>query len=133
MKIKMFLIADYASVDSASGKMNVLGVFDKISAAEFPTRHHRLAVVAKIAADPLENTNEETLKIVLVDADGTEYLQWSSNFSIKRDEKGERPDANFILELNNLEFPKPGFYEFRLDVDDANLGVAPLELIQQRN
>lgn len=131
MKIQMFVIADYASVDLATGKLNILGAFTRITAKQFPVIHNRLAVAIKLAADsPLETTRPRNFRLVLTDADGQELVQVSGAVGIPRDENGNRQDANVILELNALEFPHPGVYEFSVYIDDEKLDDASIELLQ---
>ena len=49
MNLDLALTADAATVDS-SGKLNVLGIFDHISASEFPARHDRMCLVLRFSA-----------------------------------------------------------------------------------
>ena len=50
MKIPMALLADEANV-SQEGKLNVLGVFDRIAAAGFPTVHPKMVFVFRVQAE----------------------------------------------------------------------------------
>ncbi len=131
MKIQMLIAADYASVDVASGKLNILGAFTRISAKQFPVVHHRMAVVVKLAADdPTETTDPRKFDLILADADGTELLQLSNWVSIPRDPLGNRLDANVILELNRLEFAHPGTYEFSVVIDGEKIGDTAIYVVQ---
>ena len=49
MDIDLALLADAATIDG-SGKLNILGVFDRISASAFPAQHGRMAMVLRFAA-----------------------------------------------------------------------------------
>jgi hypothetical protein len=49
MDLDFGLMADAATVDG-SGKLNVLGVFDRIQAREFPARHGRISLVLRFSA-----------------------------------------------------------------------------------
>lgn len=130
MKLTIALAADYASVEQATGKLNVLGVFTRINAPRFPATHPRLALVAQIRPELGDHTNQRNLKVLLVDSDGVELLQIAGSFRLPHADSGPRPDFNIVLELNNLIFPHPGEYEFQISTDDENLGDIPLELVK---
>ncbi len=131
MKIQMLIVADYASVDTATGKLNVIGAFGRIFFNQFPGKHQRMTVVVKLVADsPTETTEPRKFELVLADEDGLELFQASHSVSIPRDQFGNRSDANVLLELNNLEFPHPGTYEFSVRIDGEEIGNTPIELIQ---
>jgi hypothetical protein len=130
MKIQMLITADYASVDLASGKINILGAFARISTRQFPAIHPRLALVVKLAPDgPLETTEPRNVTIRLTDADGAELFITSGIVTLGRDENGNRQDVNIILELNQIVFPHPGVYEFSVSVDELEIGNTAIELV----
>lgn len=131
MKIQMLVVADYGSIDGATGKLNLIGVFNRIYSHQFPARHQRLAVVAKLVADsPFETTEPRNFELVLRDADATDLFQASGMISIARDPLGNQLDANIILEINMLEFPHPGTYEFSVRIEGDTIGETTIELIQ---
>ena len=49
MEIDLALLADAATVDG-SGKLNILGVFDRLTAAHFPAQHGRISLVLRFQA-----------------------------------------------------------------------------------
>ncbi|MCK6581189.1 MAG: hypothetical protein L6Q98_24120 [Anaerolineae bacterium] len=127
----MFVVADYASIEPATGKLNVLGVFTSITAASFPAVHRRMAVIARITADnPTETTDPRKFELLLTDADGTDHLKFSGMIALPRDAQGNRLDQNVLVELNNVEFPHSGVYEFAIYVDGHRIGDTPIELKQ---
>jgi hypothetical protein len=131
VKIQMLITADYASVDIATGKLNILGAFSRINAKTFPVVHPRMALALKLVADNYnEPTTMRSLEIILSDADGNELMQVSGGVQIPRDERGNRRDANVILELNALEFPHPGIYEFAVYIDAQKIDDTTIELVQ---
>lgn len=132
MKIRMLVTADYATLDSGNGKVHILGIFTRISTKAFPYRHPRMVVVVRLAPDDLtETTAQRNFDLVLSDADGTELLQASHLVQIPRDPQGNRVDANVLLELNLLEFPHPGLYEFAVYIDGEKLDDTSIELVQR--
>jgi hypothetical protein len=53
MDIDLALLADAATID-ASGKLNILGVFERIIAPQFPVQHGRLALVVRFIGGPTD-------------------------------------------------------------------------------
>jgi hypothetical protein len=131
MKIQMLIVADAANLDVATGKINILGAFTRIFAKQFPAVHPRMAIVVKLAADtPIETTDVRDFEGILTDADGHEVALVSGPVSIPRGEKGTRPDASIILELNGVGFTHAGFYKFTVYVDGDEIGDTSIELVQ---
>ena len=130
MKIQLIITADYASIDQATQKLNILGAFTRIHARTFPIRHQRMVLAVKIAAELGDSTETRLFKVVLVDSDGMELLQVSGPLKIGHESDGTRPDFIAVLELNDLEFPHPGHYEFKVYVDDQELGNTSIGLAE---
>lgn len=130
MRMTMLLTADYASIDHSTGKLNILGAFTRIHARQFPCTHNRMAVVVKLEPEWDDYSGQRELSVVLNDEDGTELMRFSGAFAFPHSEQGVRPEFNAVLEMNNLQFPQPGSYEFVVYVDDQLQGKASVELIQ---
>lgn len=124
----MLLAADYASIDHYSGKLNVLGAFDRIYAQDFPTRHHAMHLVIKLGAELGEFGDTRKLIVKLMDEDANELLVIPMDFQVPNPSSGARPEVNAIVELRDVEFPKPGRYEFRIFVDKDLKGDLRLDL-----
>src|SRR3954469_10422326 len=73
MEIDLALLADAATIDG-SGKLNILGVFDRISASAFPAQHGRMAMVLRFAAG-LPEAGPHAVGIRLSGPDGQEVLR----------------------------------------------------------
>jgi hypothetical protein len=130
MKSQVLLTADYASVDQATGKLNILGAFNRIFAKQFPAVHPRMALVAKlVASDFAETTEPRPIEVTLTDADGTELFQVTGMVQLPIDKKGFRQDANIIVEINAIEFPRPGTYEFIVKCEHEVIGETTIELV----
>lgn len=117
MKLVIRLLADYANI-TPEGKLNVMGVFTDVNAVGYPARHPRMFVVLKFAPELGELDQTKTLKVKMEDADGKTIHSISLPLEIKRNAQGQRGDASFIIELNDIVFPKPGTYEFVVYLDD---------------
>jgi len=131
MKIQILLTADYATFDHATGKIHILGAFNRIFAKKFPVIHPRMVVVVRfVASEQTETTDSRNILILLSDEDGNNLFQISSIVQLPIDDKGYRRDANIVLELNEFEFPQVGAYEFIIMEDDNRLGETTIEVLQ---
>ena len=131
MEIDLALMADAATVD-ASGKLNILGVFDRITARNFPAPHERISLVLRFTAG-LDEAGEHRLAISLKTPDGSDLIPTIEGVL----QLGPGPghvggEIRFphILNLNGIVFPAPGQYSFDIRVDDEYLTSIPLYLSQ---
>ena len=53
MEIDLAFLADAATID-ASGKLSVLGIFDRIGVSQFPAQHGRITLVLRFTAGTSE-------------------------------------------------------------------------------
>lgn len=129
MEAVIFLAADFANHE-ASGKLNVLGVFNRIYARDFPAIHRRLYLVIRMLSGLGEMDTKHDLKIVFYDEDGKELGAQQGEFEIPRPKSGKQAAADIVLEVSDLYLPQPGNYEFRLVVDREVKGIIPIEVVQ---
>jgi hypothetical protein len=127
MKLQMLIAADYASVDTRSHKLNILGAFTRISAKQFPAIHQRLALALMLIAELGDTSDSKELTVDLVDADGNELIRLVGEFSIPS-QAGKRPPLALVMEINNLRFPHAGEYTFNVYVDDVLLDETDITL-----
>ncbi len=129
MEARILLSADFANIDS-SGKLNIIGAFNRIYAHEFPAIHPLMHLVIRLTAELGELDRQRTLTILIWDEDGKQVGELPSiPFSVKSPKGGKRGDHNAILQLQGMTFEKPGTYEFKVLVDGDLKGIIPIELI----
>ncbi len=116
MRLVLLLAADYANI-TGDGKLNVMGIFSAINAADFPARHSSMHVIVKLAAELGEYGQTRQLTLKLLDADAKEIMSISGMIAVPMPQIGARPEVNAILELKDLVFPHPGPYQFVVLVD----------------
>jgi len=127
MDLKVLLAADYANIER-QGKINVMGVFDRISAADFPARHPEMVLVMKLSAGPAEYGGTRKLVVKLLDEDATqELVDWSRDIDVPPGSGGP-VEINQFLKLRDLVFPVEGVYTFYVLVDDDEKGTLPITL-----
>lgn len=126
MDIDLALLADAANMDS-NGKLNVLGVFDRIGTATFPARHPRMVLILRFAA-PISAAGRHKVTITMRGPDGSQMVRVDGEIQIKP--KG--PVAGgvirvpHILNLDGLVFQHPGPHAFDIDVDGEHHLSLPL-------
>ena len=129
----MLVTADFASVEPATGKLNILGEFRSISSVNFPARHRRMAVVVKLGGELTDNQDQYILRVALADEDGNELICVEGSFKLPHAPAGIRPEYNIILELQDIVFPKPGAYRIYITVGDGVVkGSKDLVLAQRQ-
>ncbi|MCC6603850.1 MAG: hypothetical protein IT327_11605 [Anaerolineae bacterium] len=125
------LLADFANLTDNS-KINVMGVFRQINAGQFPCRHLSMYLVINLQTMPLDELHGEMVLVArLIDADGTVLHQLEMPFTFPEWSGNLRPEANFIFQINNLQFSYPGEYVWDVFVNDENVGRYEFNLNQQ--
>jgi hypothetical protein len=128
MEIDLALLADAATVDAA-GKLNILGIFDRISSTVFPAPHPHLSLVLRIGGS-MKEAGDHTVEIVLRDPDGEEMLRMNGGINIPMGPTGSGGMYRVpqIINMDRLLFPKPGRYSFDVAVDGEHHVSIPLFL-----
>lgn len=128
MKIPMALVADEANV-SQEGKLNVLGVFDRIVAPAFPVVHPKLVFVFRVQAGFPDMGSPAPVRVRLLDQDANVLFEASGDLAPPPVQPGEFATANQIFSLVGVQFPQPGIYKFVVTVGEEQQET-PLSLVQ---
>lgn len=115
MEVTLAVCCDAANV-SREGKLNLLGIFNSIHAAEFPCTHPHLALVMRVEAR-IGEEGVYPLEIQLVDEDGQRLFHINGQLSLQGAEPGRPMTAQTIMDINNLQLPRPGTYAFEVFFD----------------
>lgn len=126
MDIDLALLADAATVD-ASGKLNILGVFDRLGAQTFPARHPRLSLILRFTAS-LQETGTHHVDIHLKDPGGEEVVHMDGDMQLGPGPGGAREVIRVphVLNIDGLVFPRAGRYSFDVSVDGEHHVSIPL-------
>lgn len=127
MEIDLALLADAATID-ASGKLNILGIFDRIGVAQFPAQHGRVTLVLRFTAGTSEIGSHE-VHIRMSDPNGREVLSLNGEMQLvggAAAQDGIR--VPHILNLDGLVFTVPGMYSFDVKVDGEHHVSLPLSV-----
>lgn len=130
MEVSILLLADYANVEQG-GKINVMGIFDRINAPQFPVRHPSMYLVAKLNSELGETRQDRHITIKLVDEDGKDVATLlQQTVSVPTGYEGARPEFRFIMEMRDIVFPEPGIYSFVVLIDNDHKKDLPLTVSQ---
>ena len=129
MDIDLALLADAATVDAA-GKLNILGVFDRISAPEFPAPHGRLCLVLRFSA-AVSDAGAHDLLINLKGPGGKEVFHLEGQMQLSPG-AGSAEDGLHVPQVLNMDgviFERPGRYHFDVGIDGEHHVSVPLLVV----
>jgi|TARA_B110000263_G_C15171882_1_gene447284 hypothetical protein len=126
MEVDLALLADAATIDG-SGKLNILGIFDRIGTGSFPARHPRMVLILRFSAT-LNETGRHDIGISLKAPDGAELVRVDGEMQLGPGPGGVPGMIRVphVLNLDGLVFPKPGPYAFDVWVDGEHHVSLPL-------
>lgn len=127
MELALALLADFAN-KSADGKLNILGIFNRIWAQRFPASHPEMKLVLRFSVHPAEAGETKKFKIQLRTDDGHVKMELEGEMKLGRPPQvtpGEMGTVDHILGINGLPVEAPGRYEFVILVNGEVKGSAP--------
>ncbi len=126
MVVDLALIADAATIDS-SGKLSILGIFDRIGTSSFPARHPHMVLILRFIA-ALNETGTHQIGITLKDPAGKEVVGVDGEMQLGLGPAGGGGGIRVphVLHLDGLVFPVPGQYAFDVRVDGEHHASLPL-------
>ncbi len=125
MQVTLAVLADAANV-TAEGKLNVLGIFDRIRAEGYPWVHPQMFLVIRFRGDPADQGQTKTLQVQMRDEDGALMFGIQSELTIPEN-AGLRPSFDNVLGLAGLVIPRPGRYAFMVTINGQTAAEVELE------
>ena len=126
MEIDLAVLADAATIDG-NGKLNILGIFDRIGVSRFPAKHGRIALVLRFAAG-VRDAGSHRVGIRLRSPDGSEMVNLDGNmqFGPGSMKTGGGVRIPHVLNLDGLVFEGGGHHTFDIQVDGVHHCSIPL-------
>jgi hypothetical protein len=121
----MAVLADEANV-SQEGKLNLMGIFDRIAAPEFPVVHPRLVFAFRVEAEFADSGRLFPVRVTMEDEDGTPLFEAAGEMMAPHVPPGEFSTMNQLFGLVGLQFPRAGMYRFVVRVGDNPPHETPL-------
>jgi len=129
-EIDFAFLADAAQT-SPGQKFNILGGgVSRIGGPVFPLRHPHLALVVSLIVTAPELDREHEMRFVLLDPDGGEVANATSQLVAHGNTEGRDANLTFSIDLWNLQFNSPGEYSFRILVNGSERRRLPLSIVR---
>jgi hypothetical protein len=126
MKIEVFALCD-AATDNR-GKLNILGTFDQVYAANVPVVHPACAIALRIRFSKMEE-GAHRVNIQLVDPDGRPVFQpMEGEVQSRMAADVDSVAVNLILNFQHVKFTAFADYQINLAIDDVSVATLPLRV-----
>ena len=129
MQVTLCLLADFAST-AEGGKLNLLGVFDRILTSKFPAAHPSMCLVVRLLHDYEDSESSHTFQIKLEGPDGAALVEIGGKAEVGTIEPGQFVTSNRIIQLQGVTFPRSGTYYVRVSIDGEHVHSVPLALVK---
>ncbi|HST57153.1 MAG TPA: hypothetical protein VLK84_00615 [Longimicrobium sp.] len=121
----MAVLADEANV-SQEGKLNLMGIFDRIAAADFPVVHPKMVFAFRVEAEFADSGRMFPVRVSMEDEDGNALFEAAGEMMAPHVVPGEYSTANQLFALVGVQFPRAGLYRFIVQVGDTPPHETPL-------
>jgi hypothetical protein len=128
VNVALAVVCDHALIDQ-SGKLSVIGIFERIWVERFPAVHPRLHLVLRLKGRRTE-IGEHPVQIVLHDPDGREVLRGDGTVQIGEPPAGvTEVEAGAVLSFD-VPLERPGTFHFDISVDGERQASLPVAVSQ---
>ncbi len=129
MRILLALVCDDAGINE-EGKLDIHGAFNDLYAPGFPAKQARMVLVLVVEWDR-EDEGRHRFRLDLEDESGKATLSVEGYSDVDR-RPAERPPprTRLVMPLEEVVFPRPGEYSFRIRMKGQALPGPSLHLIQ---
>lgn len=130
MKVELFTLCDFAQAEP-TGKMNIIGTFDRILAKEAPIVRSVFAVAARFRFEAYEE-GARSVALSFIDSDGQRVMPLlRAQFNIKVQTSEPSATLNYVMVIPQIKLPRFGDYQIDLAVDDKVEASLPLYVRQR--
>ena len=128
MEITTLVLADAANT-TKEGKLNVLGIFNRIGPTSVPLVHPSMTLVMRFEYHPSE-AGKHVFKLQVADADGRKVAEAGGEFQLPRPRGSSLPpNGQFVLPIQMAKFPTAGIYSFDVSIDGRYERSTLLEVV----
>jgi hypothetical protein len=125
MNLVLAIACDKAHIGD-DGKLNVEGIYNELSAPDFPAAHPVLTVVL-VMEWGIQDAGEQPIRADLLDPDGEMVITIQGHTDVELAPDNEvPPQTRIILPLENVVFQKPGRYHLRVKAGQSTVEALPL-------
>lgn len=129
MRILASAVCDHAAA-SPDGKLDIRGVFHDLYAAGFPARQAQMTLVLALEWDR-SDFGRYTFRVDICGPDGKTTLTVEGHSEVTpRPSDRPPPRTRLVMPLEDVVFPEPGRYDFRVSVKGRTLQGPVLYLMR---
>lgn len=130
MKLELLTLCDYAKGET-SGKLYIIGIFDRIYVQQTPGPSPNFAIAARLRFEAVEK-GVKTVVVSFVDSDGGKVIpDVSVQMNVEVPPGESTTTANVVVMLPPVNLPCHGEYSIDLAVDARLEGSVPLYVQRQ--
>ena len=122
--LKAMLLCDQTLVEEGTRKRSLIGIFDRVMAAQLPTTHPSMSVYVQFRE--IEGTFDFTLELYDLSDEKTVHKATIKNFNVQERSR----DCELVFNMMALRFEHAGDYEFRIYVNDMIFGQKSFQVIK---
>lgn len=131
MNLVLAIACDAATV-SPQGKLDVQGIYNELSAPNFPAAQERLTVVLVLEWGA-RDAGEQPIRADLIGPDGDMVITIQGHTEVELGPDNEvPPQTRMVLPLENVVFQEPGRYFFRIQAGSETVDALPLYVSRMR-
>ncbi len=126
MDIQIAALCDAAA--DFNGKLCLLGTFDTIIAQKMPAVHPQCSIALRVVFSRIEEGHHK-VRMTIVNDDGQPVMQGIDipvEVSLPAD--ATFLARNFVVNIQQMKFEKPGQYEFLIAIDGRQEASMPLQV-----
>jgi hypothetical protein len=128
MDIQIAILCDAATDNN--GKLNILGTFDTIYSAQLPATHPQCSIALRMTFSKGEE-GQHKVRLSFGDEDGKPVMpNIDIPIEVVLPEDTIFISRNFVVNIQQLKFEKPGLYAIDIAMDGRQEGSIPL-LVKQ--
>jgi hypothetical protein len=130
MRLTILTLAHHVYASEPGSLLNISGIYSGIAASSFPFVVPRLLLVARFTGSPVEYGREFEVLVTFQDEDGLPG-PIPSDRQTKRmtsGQSGEDVHCIYTLEVLNITFTNPGWYQFFVHVDGEIIEELPVNV-----
>ena len=129
MKVDFCAMADAANT-TPQGKLNLLGVFDRLAVQSFPAVHKQMSLVLRLRVEFADGGREHAVRMALENPDGKKLVDLEGSTRVGEVEPGAFSHTNQIFNLRELRFEEAGVHRFRVWLDGELAAEQPLSVVK---
>lgn len=127
MQVNFAVLADYANV-SREGKLNIMGIFDRVFTRQLPSRFPPMQLVIRLEAEFAELDTEHAIRVQLADPEGEALFDINGTFTPRGGDPGHTVSINHIIRLADLPVQQTGTHQVQIWVDNDLKRKVPLRV-----